>query len=397
MPPRAALTDLVPVGACVGTSTEASTDAAVAAAISSASTALRGSPTAALVLCTVDRDVGEVQAALRRHLGDVPVHGATTCAAALTNNGPADNAISILLLHAPGAVAVGTHKADGGDVVTAASKAASEAVSKLDGDVAHFLLFSSPGGEESVLSTLADEYPNVPVFGGSAADNMVEGHWRIFSNDMLFDEGVSLLAIGSNVKFGAALVPPYDPTSRSATITKASSRCLYELDGMPAAKVLREWVGDSINDQASKGGSVIVQCATFPMGVEKTDGKYIGIHAAEIMADGAVGLFAEVEQGETLTVLKGLEDATDSAAAAHLGLQRAYEKAAKAGGLTEPKAGLLIYCGGLSIAVGDRLAESLTGMKDKAPLLGMTAFGEQGCFDGKNVHSNLAVGIALFE
>ena len=87
----------------------------------------------------------------------------------------------------------------------------------------------------------------------------------------------------------------------------------------------------------------------------------------------------------------------DSAATAAVGLDAAYEKACKVGGRTTPKAGLLIYCGGLSIAVGDGLASSLSGLADKPPLLGITAFGEQGNVNGENVHSNLAVGLALFE
>lgn len=396
VPLSAAMTEITSVNAGVGTSTSGSTDEAVAEAVRAASSELSGKPTVAIVLSTVDRQVEDVQKALQKHLPGVPVHGATTCVAALTNDGPAEKAISILLIQAPGGVSVGA-RASNGDVAAAARTAARDVVEKVDGDVAQLLLFATPGSEEAVISALAEEMPGVPVFGGSAADNTVVGNWRIFSADGIpITDGVSLLAVGTNVKFGAALVPPYEATSRAAVITRAEGRCIFELDGKPAATVLREWVGPSIDDQVKQGGNIIVPCASFPIGVEKSDGKYIGIHAAEILEHGAVGLFAEVANGETLTVLKGFEGAKDSASAARIGLERAYEKAIKDGGLTDPKAGILIYCGGLSIAVGDRLGESLQGMKSKAPLLGMTAFGEQGCLDGCNVHSNLAVGIALF-
>lgn len=87
----------------------------------------------------------------------------------------------------------------------------------------------------------------------------------------------------------------------------------------------------------------------------------------------------------------------DSVLAASVGLRKAYEEAIQNGRLTEPKAGVMIYCGGLSIAVGDALAASLEAMPDAVPLLGVTAFGEQGWLGGANRHSNLSVGIALFE
>merc|ERR1719491_253241 len=61
-----------------------------------------------------------------------------------------------------------------------------------------------------------------------------------------------------------------------------------------------------------------------------------------------------------------------------------------------PRAGLLYYCGGMSIAVGENLQkglsdEKLTTRADKLPLLGMTVFGEQCCMkECGNVQRNLS-------
>lgn len=369
----------------------------MADAVKEASESLSGnSPTVAIVLTTVDRPVSNVQTALANHLEGVPVHAATSCSAVLTNNGPQPNALSVLLLHAPGNAAVASAEfSDSVSPADATRAAANELSESLNNDVAHILLFASPGSEEAVLSTLCEVLPSAKVFGGSAADNTVEGKWSIYNTESSFTSGVSMLGISSSVKFGAELVPPYTPGEISAEITSSSGRTINTLDGKPAAEVIRQWIGPSVEGKVEKGGSIIVESATTPLGVERVNGAHVGIHAAEITSDGSVGLFAEVSEGERLVKMDKMGD-KDSAAAASIGLEKAYNQAMQKGNIQDPKAGILIYCGGLSIAVGNDLAKSLECMKDKAPLLGMTAFGEQGRFEDKNVHSNLAVGIALF-
>lgn len=381
----------------VGTSALEITDEAMAAAVNEASGSLSDNlPSAAIVLTTVDRPVSDIQAALRKHLKDVPVHAATSCSAILTNGGPQPNAVSVLLLHAPQNVAVAAAKFSDSVSPSEATKAAAKQLSSsLNNDVSYILLFASPGSEESVLSTLSEVLPSARVFGGSAADNTVEGKWSIYDSETSFTEGVSMLGISSSVKFAAELVPPYRPSETSSEVTSASGRVIKTLDGKPAAEVICQWIGSSVDAQAETGGAIIVESATTPLGVDRGDGEYVGIHAAEITPDGSVGLFAEVSEGERLVKMNKM-GGRNSALAAFLGIEKAYDEAMRKGDIQKPKAGILIYCGGLSIAVGDDLAKSLQGLKGKAPLLGMTAFGEQGYFEENNVHSNLAVGIGLF-
>lgn len=387
----------VPLCAGVGTSILESTDEAVSAAMNEASQALSpNTPTVAIVLTTVDRPISQVQSALAKHLKDVPIHAATSCAATLTNDGPQSNAVSIMLLHAPGHLAVASAPITDMDSPADAAQTAAVQLSKsLNGDVSNILLFASPGTEETVLATLSDTFPSTEIFGGSAADNTVEGNWSIYDGESSFSDGLSLLGMTSSIKFAAKLVPPYEPGDVSAEISAACGRCVETLNGKPAAEVINQWVGPSIDEKAKTGGTIIVECATTPLGVERSNGEYVGIHAAEIIPGGAVGLFAEVSEGERLVKMEKMGK-SDSATAASLGLERAYNEAMKKGDIQNPKAGIFTYCGGLSIAVGNDLAKSLEGLKNKAPLLGMTAFGEQGCFNGVNVHSNLAVGMGLF-
>ncbi|PXF42383.1 hypothetical protein BWQ96_07903 [Gracilariopsis chorda] len=352
------------------------------------------SPTLAIVTHTVDRNAADVHGIIRKRLPDVQIHGATTCGALLSNTGAIPNGVGILLIDNQD-MAAASSNLETCDAKEATNRVAARLRAQI-GDVSNILLATSPGIEEEVIDCFSAILPNARIFGGSAADNTVAGEWSLLSEDGVFSAGLSAVGMKADVSFGSCLLPPYEKGDQFATITKCQGRVIYELDGRTASEVLREWVGDSIEQQSKNGGQVIIECASFPLGVERVSGGWIAIHAAEITPTGGVGVFAEVKEGDKLNVMRKMGGG-DSATAASIGIEQAYNQALKQGGLTNPRAGVLIYCGGLSIAVGDKLNDSLMPMKGKAPLLGMTAFGEQGNVAGSNLHSNLAVGVALFE
>ena len=391
-------TAVSPFSASVGTSMLPSDEDAIHEAIQIAQTNLSGEITHAIISCTVDRDTDIIiKAAIDTLPTGVKIHGATTCGAVLTNTGPLNLGVGVLLLSASfGSVSVASASVTGtSDMAALTSELIKKASSNLYGKPAQVLIHTTPGDEEAALMGVRTAAPSARVFGGSVADNTVEGNWRVLTDMGALSAGVSVMLLGKDVPFGACLLPPYVATEVGARVTKAEGRTVYQIDGRPAGEVLRDWVGESIEKKAKEGGNVIVECAGFPLGVEKVDGGFVGIHAAGITQDGAVELFAEVKEGEKIVVMKNMEDG-DSVNAAAVGLENAYQKATEEAGVSNPAAGMIIYCGGLSIAVGDRLGESLKSMDGKPPMLGITAFGEQGCINGKNVHSNLAVGVAVF-
>jgi hypothetical protein len=101
------------------------------------------------------------------------------------------------------------------------------------------------------------------------------------------------------------------------------------------------------------------------------------------------------EGSEVVVMDSGTGPATGYAGA----LAAAYKAAS--GYFSSPKAALLVYCGGMAIAVGDKLDEGLKGPLAQAtagvPVLGMTCFGEQGvCGRAGNVQRNLSMGMLTF-
>lgn len=387
-PPKAEL--LTGLGRSTNPSTAAATLEALETALQTAPL-----PSLAVVLATSAYDIPELHATLADRLPTTPLHGATSCAAVLSNNGPFSG-LTILLLQAAATFDVAAACLD--DTPFACGKAAAERLAaRMGSSVTHVLMHATPGIEEGVIAGIASVLGDIPVFGGSAADADGTGKWSVVCSDLgVLSAGVSLVGVGDGVKVGSCLYPPYVPTDVYATVTAAEGRVVNTLDGRPAGEVLAEWAGGEVaSTVASGGGSVLVPMAGFPLGVARGDG-YATLHAEAILPEGGVSLFAEVKKGEQIRVMSRV-DGLDASGTARLAVQAAYEGAMRDGGLEAPKAGLLVYCGGLGIAVGDSLGHSIEGVAAWPDVAGIMAFGEQGRIGGVGGHCNLAVGVALFE
>ena len=131
--------------------------------------------------------------------------------------------------------------------------------------------------------------------------------------------------------------------------------------------------------------------------------EYVTAHLAAFGGEEKyVDFFTPVPKGSTLTVMDSADGPATGYASA---LGSAYDTAKSGGTLdgAEPTAGMLIFCGGMAIAVGDNLNSGLTSddFSSKVgdmPMMGMTCFGEQTCLPKSktNVQRNLSVGCVLF-
>jgi hypothetical protein len=380
-----------------GLSEETAIKTAVGKAVSDASSGLAGKPSVAFVSTTVSRDIEEVRKSFADELPEgTPIHGITASGAILTRQGAKGGAVGCLLISAEdGAFATAYDAEDGGRAaqILKANMGAPQAI----------FMGTTPGAEEGVLVAIGEAFPGVPVFGGTAADDDLSGAWSVFSSEASSSTGVSLVGIGEAVKFGASMLGPYTPTETTVTATKAEGRRVFEIDGLPAADWALEWLGDGVKEQYTSGGLILPQTAQKPIGLKQGENEYVTAHLAALGGeDKFVDFFTPIPQGAVLTLMDS-GDGPSSGYAVALG--DAYNTARAQGTLdgSEPKAGMLVFCGGMAIAVGDCLDSGLTseGFSSKVeglPLLGMTCFGEQACLPGSkaNVQRNLSVGCILF-
>lgn len=264
------------------------------------------------------------------------------------------------------------------------------------------LMFATPGAEEGIIGNLKELFPGVPVYGGTAADDKLAGDWRVMNGNESSGTGVSLIGIANGVKVGASMLGPYTETEKKVVATKTDGRRVFEIDGKPAADWALEWLGDGIKGEYEEGGLVLPHTAQNPLGIKQASGEFVTNHLAAFGGkEKYIDFFAPIAEGSELVVMDSGDGPSTGYGAA---FEKAYDVASAQGSMkgSSPAAGLLVFCGGMAIAVGDKLDQGLSNDSfvkkiDGLPMLGTTCFGEQGHLpEAKtNVQRNLSCGMIL--
>ena len=338
--------------------------------------------------------------------GVAALHGATSCLGVMSESGPH-------ISRGAGAFAIWDANGDYGTALRklgsdpyAAAKAATEAAllaADRPGEAPDIIWLSvSPGREEDVLAAIEDVVgDNVPVMGGSAADDTVSGDWQVFDGKDSVADGVIVSVLFPSKPISFAYHNGYAPTSHTGVITKAEGRLLKEIDHRPVAEVYSDWTeGNVIPNQVAERCSILSESTWTPLGrhCDSVGGVpfYLLFHPAAMTPDGSFELFADAKVGETLTLMKGSADQLTYRAGKVAAL------AAQSGKLTADEiAGvLMVYCGGCMMAVQDKLSDVSAGICEAlpgVPFLGIYTFGEQGmAMGGQNRHGNLMISAIVF-
>mmetsp|Transcript_4176 Transcript_4176/g.5668 ORF Transcript_4176/g.5668 Transcript_4176/m.5668 type:complete len:387 (-) Transcript_4176:354-1514(-) len=378
-----------------GSSTLESTKEAVIEAVKAATSSV-SDPSIAFISCTVSRDVDEVLKEFVDALPkDVPIHGITSSGALLSSKGSQGGAVGCLLL-----------KGGEGDFATAydAEKGETAVLGLKEKMASPQVIFmgATPGAEEGIIASIKEHFPGVPVYGGTAADDALSGDWKVMCRETASGTGVSLVGVGSSVKYGASMLGPYTETEKTVKATKAEGRRVFDIDGKPAADFVYEWLGEDVTESYNDGGLILPQTAQKPVGIKKPSGEYVTNHLAALGGEEKyVDFFAPIPEGAELIIMDSGDGPSTGYADA---LANAYDTAKKQGSLDgeSPAAGILVFCGGMAIAVGENLDKGLTSdafasKVGDLPMLGMTCFGEQAYLEGEkeNVQRNLSVGMIL--
>ncbi len=346
-------------------------------------------------------------AGLSPRLADVrALHGATSCLGVMSEAGPKiENGAGAFAIWDEGGD-YGTVMRPLGDDARAAARDACEAAllaADRPGEAPDLIwLSSSPGQEEAVLAGIADVVgPHVPVLGGSAADDSVEGHWLVYDKDDVQSNGVVVSVLFPTTTVSFAYHNGYAPTEHVGKVTGVEGRLLTEIDGKPAADVYRAWTDHNlIPDAVSETTAILSESTLAPFGryLDSVGDVpyYLLAHPAGLTADGHLELFSDVNLGDELTLMSGSPDQLTQRAGKVAAL------AVQAGGMSpDSVAGALcVYCGGCMLAVRNRLDEVAEGVAKalpSVPFLGVFTFGEQGVvLDGNNRHGNLMISAVLF-
>ena len=239
-------------------------------------------PQVGLLFTSCVQDQNKIMEGAKSVLGDVPVIGCTSSAALCTQDGylNKETGYSGMMLF-------------GGDleVVTAGSaqtdetprevgrKVAREAISKVKGEDTEpdfFFMSASPANEEEYLEGIQDVIGNVPVFGGSAADNTVEGKWSILNDGEAFADGLTIAIFYTKGEMKNLYTGAYHETSNVGVITKVrDERTLVEIDHEPALKKYAEWTGKTV--ESLMGNNLLTETICAPLGVKDPIGKVTAV------------------------------------------------------------------------------------------------------------------------
>jgi hypothetical protein len=389
-------------------STQRDTAHAIRAAIAQLADQLEEQPTWLLLYTSDSYESDVLLRELHNYAPDVPLHGATSCLGAMTQLGfHSSEGVGLALLgivDRAGRYGVGSAELSqnprqaGSDAIFAAIENAGRS-----GEPPALVWISgAPGHEEAILEGIQDVIGrNVPIAGGSSADNAVAGNWQQFANGNHYANAVVVTALYPSVPLHHAFHSGYSTTLLQGTITKATGRTLYEIDGKPAAALYNEWTGGAVTDALAFGGNVLANTTLFPLGRRVTTADeyatYRLAHPDTVTDDGALTLFANVEEGEELILMSGTTQGLVERAG------RVAQSALWAGRVSPDQlsGALAIYCAGCMLTVQDKMAAVVDEIKQAlgdAPFIGTFTFGEQGCFNnGENHHGNLMISIVVFE
>jgi len=245
------------------------------------------------------------------------------------------------------------------------------------------VLLGSPGQEEIVLdglrAALGDE---VPILGGSSADNGNEQFWRQIAKTgrsgltvgapSVSSNGITIAIGWASCQTATTLTSGFNKTTFKAKVTKVEGegdigRTILEVDegsgSTPIRDVYEKWSnGTILKDVPFKDGeaNVLASSSFCPLG--EVDGSYVRVMHPAFMHEknGSLTTFADARVGMEVTMLDAAPESlaklistsakgliTDAMGASG-GDASAFEPHEVAGALT-------IFCGGLVMAIDDSM------------------------------------------
>ena len=349
-------------------------------------------PSVGLFFTSCNQDQNKLMEGAKSVLGNVPIIGCTSSAAICTQDGylNKETGYSGMMLF-------------GGDVevVTAGSKqtdetprevgrrVAKEAISKRKGadkEPDFFFMTASPANEEEYLEGIQDVIGNIPVFGGSAADNTVEGKWSILNDGEAYSDGLSLAVFYTDGEMKNLYTGAYHETNNVGVITKVrDERTLVEIDHKPALKVYAEWTGKDV--ESLKGNNLLTETICAPLGVKDPIGKVTAVrHPMFGNDDYSMNIGANLAENTAVIQLSNSPE----------GILKANEETIKSLNnlmTTTPNSYFLVHCGGrrrgLALSkIEDQIYPEVKKVIPDKEFLMVFTFGEYGTGD----HSSNTVG-----
>ncbi len=189
----------------------------------------------------------------------------------------------------------GSKKEEGKSAREIGRALAKKAMKELNGKKPnYFFMTASPKEEEDYILGVQDVIGSIPVFGGSAADNTVEGKWSIICDDEVFSDGCAICLFATSSPMVNIYNGQYKETNDYGIMTKVvNDRTLVEIDGVPAVSKYCKWTGKK--EEEVKGGNLLTATIFDPLGVKDIIGRTTAVrHPMAANNDGSMNIGARL-------------------------------------------------------------------------------------------------------
>lgn len=244
---------------------------------------------------------------------------------------------------------------------------------------AFLLIDGLTGLEEIVLSAVQGEIGDIPLFGGSAGDDLHFRNTQIFHDGKAHDDVAVLCVINTLLPFKVFRTQHFVEGDRKMVITSAdvATRKVSEINGASAGKEYARLVGieyDRLDPMTFASHPVMV----------RVGGSYYVRSIRQLAEDDSLSFFCAIDEGIVLTVAKGVDlvenlSQTFSEITQHIG---------------EPQ--LVIGCDcvfrQLEYKQNPRVTEQVEKLFKSHNVIGFNTYGEQ--FDGMHVNQTFT-GVAI--
>ena len=343
-------------------------------------------PKLGMMYCSCNDDVEEVVSGAMSSMKGAPVIGCTSSGMIITNDGiiESEDGFAGLMSFDDKNINIGVaaHKA-GKNAREIGRKVARQAVENAGENYSpnYFYMVASPKEEEDYLMGIQDVIGRVPMFGGSAADDTVEGNWKIFCNDQVFQDGVAVAFFYTDNDIVTSYTGAYRDTENYGLITEVKNdRTLVKIDGVSALKKYADWIGK--NPSELKGQNLLVASITKPLGVKDPLGNLTVVRhpmfgddmGTKTTTDDVINLGNKVVEKTAIVQLEATVDELIKSTKTTL-------KDVKSQLSTEPAGYFLVHCGGRKLGIGDRIDEVYKNLVEEAhgvPFITVFTFGEYG-------------------
>lgn len=154
---------------------------------------------------------------------------------------------------------------------TCSEKAGTQLREKLDAvDLQHILVFCdglNVNGADLVTGMNKSDNPNVTVTGGLAGDGADFQKTFVIHNGVLKDKEILGLGLyGNSLKIGYGSKGGWDSFGKERLVTKSEKNVLYELDGQPALKKYKSYLGEQAENLPASG-------LLFPLNIRTAPGE----------------------------------------------------------------------------------------------------------------------------